>query len=152
MDRLIRLAVCGVLFSVLVSVRPASAQDAAVIKELSRLEDVWGAAAQKKDGAGVGRLLAAGFLSMDDEDGTVVDKAKLVSAINTRKTEYLSVQNGNYQGKVFGNTAIIVGTSTIVAKTATGSETLRSAWTDTWIKQPDGQWLCVASQSARLPK
>jgi len=56
------------------------------------------------------------------------------------------------QGSDLRTTAIIVGPVTGLVKTATGTETRRSAWTDTWIKQADGQWLCVASQSARLVK
>lgn len=151
MNRVIRLAACGALFSVLFSVKPAAAQDAAVIKELSRLEDVWAAAATKKDGAAVGRLVSPRFLSMDESDGTVVDKGTLVNAVTTTKRSR-TFTNGSYKGEVFGNIAIIAGLTTIVEKTATGSASHRNAWTDTWMKQPDGQWLCIASQAAHLAK
>jgi ketosteroid isomerase-like protein len=151
MSHLLRLAACGVVFVIAFSGTPVLAQDAAVIKELSRLEDVWAAASTKNDGAAVGRLLAPGFLSMDDEKGRVIDKVTLVNDVNTSK-DTDSFTNGNYKGQVFGNTAIIVGITTAVTKTPKGPETRRSAWTDTWMKQPDGQWLCIASQSARLAK
>ena len=152
MNSLLRLAACGVVSAILFSGTPVLAQDAAVLKELSRLEDVWAAAATKRDGAAVGRLLAPGFLSMDDDVGRVVDKATLVKDASSLPDSYVSFTNGNYKAQVFGNTAIIVGTTTIVTKTPNGTATRRNAWTDTWMKQADGQWLCVASQAARLSK
>ena len=141
----------GLLFALLVSGTQLIAQDAAVVKELSRLEDVWAAGSAKKDGAAVGRLLAPRFLSMSD-DGRVMDKATLIQEVNTDKETYVSASNSGYKVQVFGDTVIIVGTFAAVVKTAAGTETRRWAWTDTWMKQPDGQWLCIASQSARLAK
>lgn len=139
------------LLSVLVLSSAPIAQDAAVLKELSRLEDVWAVAIMKKDGAAVGKMLAPAFLSMSD-DGRVVDKAAVIQDINGEKDTYVSTGNTGYKVQVFGNTAIIVGVFSAVAKTATGTETRRWAWTDTWMKQADGQWLCIASQSTRLAK
>jgi len=127
------------------------AQDAAVLKELSRLEDVWATAIMKKDGAAVGRLLSPRFLSMSD-DGRVLDQAMMIQDVNADKETYTSTGNTGYKVQVFGDTAIIVGVFAAVVKTAAGSETRRWAWTDTWMKQADGQWLCIASQSARLAK
>ena len=139
------------LAAVLVSGTQPIAQDAAVVKELSRLEDVWAAASIRKDGAAVGRLLAPGFLSMSD-DGRVMDKAAMIQGVNTDKETYVSGSSGGYRVQVFGGTAIIVGTFTAVVKTASGTETRRWAWTDTWMKQTDGQWLCIASQATGLAK
>jgi hypothetical protein len=48
--------------------------------------------------------------------------------------------------------AAVIGVFNAVVKTAGGTETRRWAWTDTWVKQADGQWLCIASQAARLSK
>lgn len=140
-----------VLSVALVSGTRLAAQDAAVLKELSRLEDDWATAFMKKDGAAVGRLLSDRFLSMS-EDGRVFDKAALVQEVNATKDTYVSASNSGYKVQVFGETAIIVGAFTGVVKTADGTETRRSVWTDTWIRQPNGQWLCVASQSTPLPQ
>jgi len=151
MGLFLRFRTSCLLAAVLVSGTRLIAQDAAVVKELSRLEDVWAAASVKKDGAAVGRLLASGFLSMGD-DGRVLDKAAMIQAVNTDKETYVSGSNSGYKVQVFGNTAIIVGTFATVVKTASGTETRRWAWTDTWMKQTDGQWLCIASQATRLAK
>jgi ketosteroid isomerase-like protein len=139
------------LATLLLSGTQLSAQDAAVVKELSGLEDAWAAASMKKDGAAVGRLLAPRFLSMSD-DGRVMDKVTLIQEVNTDKETYVSTSNAGYKVQVFGDTAIIVGTFTAVVKTTAGTETRRWAWTDTWMRQTDGQWLCIASQSTKLAK
>jgi ketosteroid isomerase-like protein len=150
--RAIRCAAVVVLSVVLVSSGSAlMAQDAAVVKELTRLEDAWAVAFQKKDGAAVGRMLSPNFLSFNDE-GRLMDRASIVQEINADKETYVSVSNGNYKVQVFGDTAVIVGIFTAVVKGAAGNETRRWAWTDTWMKQANGQWLCIASQSARLAK
>jgi TonB family protein len=124
------------------------AQDA-VSKELMRLEDLWAAASVKKDGATVGKLLSGQFLGFDRE-GKLLDKAAVITGVNEDKEQYLSSSNSNYKVQSFGDTAVIVGVWTAVVKTATGSETRRHAWTDTWMKQADGQWLCIASHTMRL--
>ena len=124
------------------------AQDA-VSKELMRLEDLWAAAAMKKDGAAVGKLLSDQFLSFDRE-GKLMDKAAVITGVNEDKEQYVFGSNSNYKVQAFGDTAVIVGVWTAVVQTATGSETRRNAWTDTWMKQANGQWLCIASQSTRL--
>jgi ketosteroid isomerase-like protein len=136
---------------VALSYGPIAAQDDAVLKELSRLEDIWAAAIAKKDGAALDRLLSPRFLSMSD-DGRVLDKAAAVQDLSTDKDSYVSTSNSGYKAQVFGDTAIIVGTFTAVVKTAAGNETRRWTWTDTWMKQPNGQWLCIASQATRLAK
>ena len=151
MSALRRFGSLSLLATLLLAGTQLIAQDAAIVKELSRLEDAWAAAIMKKDGAAVGRLLAPRFLSMSD-DGRVMDKATLIQEVNADKETYVSASNAGYKVQVFGDTAIIVGTFTAVVKTADGTEPRRWAWTDTWMKQADGQWLCIASQSARLAK
>ena len=86
------------------------------------------------------------------DDGRVMDKAAPIQEVNSDKETYVSASNSGYKVQVFGDTAIIVGTFVAVVKTTSGTDTRRWAWTDTWMKQTDGQWLCIASQSARLAK
>lgn len=141
---LVRRAVVVVL-AFLALVRAGMAQDptaAALIK----LENAWGAASINRDGDAVGRLLADGFLSFT-EKGTVNTKAKLVASIKADTTHYVSGANSKYQVKAHGNTAVIIGVWTVTTKSATGNVTRSFAWTDTWMKQGDGTWLCIASQA-----
>jgi ketosteroid isomerase-like protein len=136
--------------AILVSGTQLLGQDA-VAKELSRLEDAWAAAIMKKDGAAVGRLVSPEYLGMAD-DGRTMDRATLIQEVNANTETYVSTSNSGYKVQVFGDTAVIVGTFTAVVKLAAGTETQHWVWTDTWMKQPDGQWLCIAGQSSRLAK
>lgn len=124
------------------------AQDA-VAKELMKLEDQWGAAILKRDGASVGRMLSDNFLSITDK-GVANTKATLVASVNSDTSQYVSGANSGYQVKVHGNTAVIIGVWTATTKTAKGTAKRAYAWTDTWIMQADGRWLCVASQATQV--
>jgi uncharacterized protein (TIGR02246 family) len=124
--------------------RPAA--ENAVVKEICRLEDAWAAAEVKKDGAAVGQLLAEEFL-FTGPDGAVLSKAQLIQVVSTSKAERVSEVGSDYQVKVYGNTAVIHGIVTIVDKDERGTQQVRLRYTDTWVKQADGRWLCVAAQS-----
>lgn len=96
-----RVVACSLACSILQSASPAIAQDTAVVKELSRLEDVWAAASMKKDGAAIGRMLAPGFLSMSD-DGRVLDRGAAIQDANTSKDTLVSASNSGYKVQIFG--------------------------------------------------
>ena len=124
----------------------ARAQDA-VPKELMRLEDTWGAVQMKRDGATIGRMLMDDF-EFTAPDGSRFSKAQLVADIAGSKTEYVSGANTEYKVRVHGNTAVITGLWTATVKTVKGTEVRKYRWTDIWMKQADGKWLCLAGQSA----
>jgi ketosteroid isomerase-like protein len=119
----------------------------AIVKEICRLEDAWAAAEVKRDGAAVGELLAEGFLFTDPE-GALHTKAQLVQTISTSTDERISEIGSDYQVKVYGDSAVIHGVVTLVDKVGSGTRQVRLRFTDTWAKQADGQWRCVAAQSA----
>jgi len=126
---------------------PLAAQDA-VVKGISRLEDAWAAAEGKKDGEAVGRLLSEDFL-YTTPDGALLTKQHLIQSVSTSKAERTFV-GSDYKVKVYENTAVIHGIVTVTVKTAASTELIRYRWTDTWVKQADGSWLCVAAQSTRI--
>ena len=126
--------------------RPVPAQDA-VVKEICRLEDAWAAAEVKKDGAAVGQLLTEDFL-FTGPDGALLSKSQLIQVVSTSKAERISEVGSDYQVKVYGSTAVIHGIVTTMDKVESGTQQVHLRWTDTWVKQTDGRWLCVAAQSA----
>jgi ketosteroid isomerase-like protein len=127
---------------------PLAAQDT-VAKEMIRLENAWAAAEMKNDTAAVGALLAQDFIETSP-DGALLTKAQVIQGVTTTKS--LSEVLGDYQVQVYGAAAVVHGVSTSTIKTAGGTEQHRYRFTDTWVKQTDGRWLCVAGQSARLLK
>jgi uncharacterized protein (TIGR02246 family) len=126
--------------------KPVAAQDA-VVKEICRLENAWAAAEVKKDGAAVGQLLTEDFL-FTGPDGALLSKSQFIQVVSTSKAERVSEVGSDYRVKVYGNTAVIHGIVTTVDKVESGTKQERLRWTDTWVKQTDGRWLCVAAQSA----
>ena len=130
--------------------RPAAAQDA-VVREIGRLEDAWQAAEVKKDGAAAGQLLAEDFL-FTAPDGAVFSKSQFIQLVSASKTERISEVGSEYSVKVYGNTAVIHGIVTTVDKAGSGTKEERLRFTDTWVKQTDGRWLCVAAQSAIIQR
>lgn len=145
------IAALGILISanlacVAVELRPVAAQDA-IVKEICKLEDAWSAAEVKKDGAAVGQLLTEDFLFTGPE-GALLSKSQLIQLVSTSKAERISAVGRDYHVKVYGNTAVIHGIVTIVDKIESGTKQESLRWTDTWVKQTDGSWLCVAAQSA----
>ena len=128
--------------------RPARAQDS-VAAQLRRLEDAWAAADLTKDTVAVARMLASTYVSAGG-DGRLLDRAQQLEHIRTDTTHYLSAANAGYRVWVYGTTAVISGVFTVTSRAAHGILEQRFRWIDTWVRQSDGRWLCVASMGARL--
>lgn len=126
--------------------KPVAAQDA-VVKEICRLEDAWQAAEVKKDGAAAGQLLTEDFL-FTAPDGALLSKSQFIQVVSASKAERISEVGSDYHVKVYGNTAFIHGIVTTVDKVGSGTKEERLRFTDIWVKQADGRWLCVAAQTA----
>ena len=141
------------VFVAMAVVRPVTtlwAQDA-VARQLMRFEDQWGAASLRRDGATIGRMLADDFTFVRP-DGSSADKAKTVADVNGDTGQYVSGKNTDYKVNVYGNAAVITGLWTVTSKTGKGIVTRRIRWTDVWVRQGDGRWLCVAGQGAIIEK
>ena len=79
-------------------------------------------------------------------DGKVIDKAAAVAI--AKKTKYTSAEYEDLKVTVFGNTAIATGGFTGKGTDPEGKAfDTHERWTDTWVKMPNGEWQCVATQS-----
>ena len=89
--------------------------------------------------------LLADKLVNTDIDGKVTDKAVLLA--EGKATKYDSAALDNLKVTVFGDTAIATGDFKINGTDASGKPfDVHERFTDTWVKMPNGQWQCVASQ------
>jgi ketosteroid isomerase-like protein len=143
-----RLVAVAVAAMSLATVLPA--QDA-VAKELMRLEDQWGAAQLKRDGATVAPMLSDNYLGITRK-GEYWSKAQVLKSITDDTTSYVSGANSKMKVQAHGNTVVLVGVWTQVKKTAKGNVTEAVAYTDVWIKQADGKWQCASSASQPITK
>jgi ketosteroid isomerase-like protein len=113
-------------------------------KAVAALEKQWLKAQKASNPDLLAPLLAEKFVSTDS-DGKVMDKAETLA--DTKSTKWDSAEYGPVKVTVFGTTAIATGV--FKGKGADGSGKpldVHERWTDTWVKMPNGQWQCVASQ------
>ena len=117
--------------------------------QIRQLERAWNQAEAKQEVKEVSALLADSLV-YTDYDGSFMNKSEYMKwvAAPEQKADHLYDEGQTVQ--VYGNAAIVTG---IYRETGTNKGkpyTIRSRFTDTWIKR-NGVWLCVASHSTLIP-
>ncbi|PYV98416.1 MAG: hypothetical protein DMG86_16375 [Acidobacteria bacterium] len=78
-------------------------------------------------------------------------KDKLLSNLKGGKWEHNAI--GHVKVTLYGDTAIATGSWTGKGVDGDGTKIDRyERWTDTWVKMPNGNWQCVASQQTEVKK
>jgi uncharacterized protein (TIGR02246 family) len=96
-------------------------------------------------------LLADKIISTTSEGKVLMGKNAVMEV--AKGTKYTQMQYEDVKVSVFGDTAIATGGGNSEGTDPSGKAfTNHERWTDTWVKMPDGQWQCVASQSTPLKK
>lgn len=144
--------VCGA--AVLVSgLGLAAGQEKTVINsdeiQVRQLERAWNQAEANQQVSEVGSLLAETMV-YTDYDGTFMHKAEYMKWIVAPEQKADHLYDEGLTVQVYGDAAVATG---IYRETGTNkgkAYTIRSRFTDTWIRR-GGVWQCVASQSTLLP-
>jgi hypothetical protein len=120
-----------------------------VEQEITALENAWNDAAQKYDVSWFENNLTDSYIGTD-EDGVVVDKAKVISDVKSRasKIEVLSIEKLKIQ--IYGDTVIATGVYIFKGTYKDKDISGKYPYTDTWIKL-GGIWQCVAAHNSKLP-
>jgi ketosteroid isomerase-like protein len=117
-------------------------------KAVADLEQTWLKSQQTNNPDLIVRHLADKFVETES-DGTVIDKATAVAM--SKKMKYTSAENEDVKVTVFGNTAIATGGFKGKGTDSEGKPfDTYERWTDTWVKMPNGEWQCVATQATPL--
>lgn len=117
---------------------------------LRELENQWAAATSTHDIAAIQELLASDYIGVA-ASGKTVNKAGLLAELKKDDNKYSSVTNPSMEVRMHGNTAVVVGLTRQKGTSAAGKAfSFSYRWTDVWVER-DGRWVCVASQSIRLP-
>src|SRR5580700_9243414 len=116
---------------------------------IKQLERAWNQAEAMQEVKEVSSLLAD-TLVYTDYDGSFMNKSEYLKwvAAPQQKADHLYDEGLSVQ--VYGAAAVVTG---IYRETGTNKGqpyTIRSRFTDTWIKRNDA-WLCVASHSTLIP-
>jgi ketosteroid isomerase-like protein len=124
----------------------ASADDQAVIAA----EHQWLKAEQTNSPELIAQL-SADKIAETSEDGEVLYGKDAVVA-DAKTDHWSSADYKSLKVTVFGNTAIATGV--FVGKGTSGGTPIDAhvAFTDTWMKQANGKWLCVAAQDSPIKK
>lgn len=119
-------------------------------KAITALEHRWAEAQKAGNATAVAPLLAENFINTD-ADGQVYGKPRLLSNLKGGKWDLNGISD--VKVTVFPSTAIATGAWSGRGVDGDGTKIDRSErWTDTWIKMPNGQWQCVASQQTGTGK
>lgn len=122
--------------------------DGEVEKTIAALELQWLQAAQANNPG----LVAANYddrVVITDSNGLRATKADGAAYLKT--TTFSSAQYEDLQVAVFGRTAIASGVFNAKGTYSSGNAfTVHERWTDTWVRRPNGRWVCVASHSSSI--
>jgi ketosteroid isomerase-like protein len=127
---------------------PLQAQDSATVaKAVNDLEVQWGASIVAGNWAAVESFLTPGFVFTDGA-GKRVDRAAYIAGLRDSGDRLSNLAGGPYTVLVSGNTAVHLGEATWTVTDKKGKVTKNhEVWTDTWVLQANGMWLCMAGQS-----
>lgn len=129
--------------------KPA-ASDSSVAEQLKQIENDWSAAQKARDIKKLGEILADQWVGIGP-DGKTSDKAKALEDVKAPGNSLDSYEMGPMEVRVFGNTAIVIGSDTEKSKDSGKDTSGKYVWTDVFIKQA-GKWKAISSHSTKVPE
>ncbi len=120
-------------------------------KELTQLEHDWCRAYLNRDTKTLGRIEAADWVCTSGK-GEVFSRAEDIADLESGAYAATEFKIENVKVRLHGDTAVVTGVQT--EKSTYKGEDVSGVFaiTDTWQKQPDGNWQCIASQLTNLGK
>jgi ketosteroid isomerase-like protein len=126
----------------------AWAQTGGAEKAVAALEQKW-LQSQKTNNPDLIAPHLADNIMDTSSDGKLMGKADALGMAKGMK--YTSADYDDMKVTVFGDTAIATGGFKGKGTDASGKPfDVHERWTDTWVKMPNGQWQCVATQATPI--
>lgn len=133
------------------AVGSSSARDAAQDeREIRRVEAELCQAFEKGDADTLRKDLDATF-TLTSSTGAVTDFGQNVAEVAQRDPAYDMFRNHDQKVRLYGDSAIVTGITTIKGQSAGKTFDGDFQFTDTWVHR-DGHWKLAASHASRLPK
>jgi len=129
--------------------KPATS-DSSVAAQLKQIENDWSAAQKARDTKKLEEILADQWVGIGP-DAKTSDKAKAIEDVKAPGNSLDSYEMGPMQVRVFGNTAIVIGSDTEKSKDSGKDTSGKYVWTDVFIKQ-NGKWKAISSHSTKVPE
>ena len=129
--------------------KPATS-DSSVAAQLKQIENDWSAAQKARDTKKLEEILADQWVGIGP-DAKTSDKAKAIEDVKAPGNSLDSYEMGPMDVRVFGNTAIVIGSDTEKSKDSGKDTSGKYVWTDVFIKQ-NGKWKAISSHSTKVPE
>ncbi|MFN2509134.1 MAG: nuclear transport factor 2 family protein [Chthoniobacterales bacterium] len=130
-----------------VTAGPASSEDD---QALRKIEEQWAAAYVKRDSSFADRITTADF-SLVEPDGSKVSKAEYVKSIASGPTVFTEFKIEEMGVRTYGDTAVVVATASVKAKSGEKDLSGRYCFTDVFVKEK-GEWKAVAAHVTPVAK
>ena len=115
---------------------------------LINTEKAWNEALMSNDLAAVSRIIADDWVGVDFK-GAMTSKEETLAQLKSGGSRNEYVELGDMNVRVYGDTAVVMGTDTERSVYQGENTNGRYAFTDVFVKK-DGRWQAVASQSTRI--
>jgi len=138
-----------ILLGTLIAGGAAAADRAQDEKAVLAAEDKVCAAYQRNDADGLAKLLDAQF-TLTNSKGVVSTGAEEVAEVRGGKVKYEVFRNHDSTVRFYGDTAIVLGATTIKGTSEGQAFTGEYKFTDTLVRDKD-TWRLVAGHATRLP-
>ena len=117
--------------------------------DLLRAEAILCAAFESGDANTLRRHMDATFTQTSSR-GEVTDFAQNLSEVAQREPRYEVFRNHDQKVRLYGDTAVVLGITTVKGISGGTPFAADFQYTDTWLRR-DGTWKIVASHASRLP-
>jgi len=118
-------------------------------REIRRVEALVCAAFERGGGGTLERHLTPDF-TLTSSRGEVTDRAQNIAEVVSREPRYDVFRNHDQKLRLYGDTAIILGITTVKETADNKPFEADFQYTDTWLRR-NGVWKIVASHASRLP-
>jgi ketosteroid isomerase-like protein len=147
MNRLVLLTIALLLCSTspFAQEKPATSDEI----QIRQLERAWNQAEAKQEVKEVANLVDD-TLVYTDYDGSIMNKAEYLKWVAAPEQKADHLYDEGLTVHVYNNAAVVTGIYRESGTNKGKHYTIRSRYTDTWIKR-DNVWRCVASHSTLIP-
>jgi ketosteroid isomerase-like protein len=140
------------LFGMTIAANAVYAQSSAASgteQAVMALEQKWLQSQKNNDTAMLEPLLADNIADTSTEGKLLTGKAAVVK--DAKAVKWTSAEYTDMKVTVHGDAAIVTGIFNGKGTDAAGKAVnVHERFTDTWVKMPDGKWLCVASHGSNI--
>jgi ketosteroid isomerase-like protein len=128
---------------------PAARPQGAAEKEVEGALHAACAAFERGDVAFLEAFLGDGF-TLTNGGGEVTSREQTLDEVRRREPRYEVFRNSRMRVRLYGDTALVLGITTVKGSSAGQSFAAELAFTDTLLKR-GGRWVIVASHASRAP-